>query len=178
MGKRWRTVDVVVVLVGCLLGLGVVGVVVKNFIPSGPPPRFQDLPLPEQFAITLGRFAASYDAAENDIQRSDAFRAARRFDAQFKANSSHLVDWRGRVGRLSTSHGGDTLTVEVGEAFPVQLTQRGIPSSDSVYLAARGLQRGACVVFSAYLDAEGSLTERGAMREPDYRVRFITLRGC
>lgn len=183
-------------LIGSCIVLGLLVVVVQAAANDGafeaaPPPRVAEPETPAQeLAARLQGFESQYAQAANEIQKGQVFRNARAFEVQFFAKSSReLVDWRARVDEDSIRtvfKGGGAITLTLRPrspdgAFMLKFRNAGswIDDKNPVYAQVAGLKVGDCVLFSGAVDPkETSLSESGAMSDPEYTVVFKAVRRC
>ncbi len=143
---------------------------------------------PQDFASEMAKFRDRYNAAPNEIKKSQVFNEARAFEDRFFADLQHRVtNWEGWVDRLETNHGGTKLKlrVAIGRGAAKITFEQGyglfdkIKSSSEVYQAASSLQEGGCVLFSGKINGrERSLTEKGAITAPVYEIAFSSVKAC
>ena len=143
---------------------------------------------PQDFASEMAKFRDRYNAAPNEIRKSQVFNEARAFEDHFFADSQHRVtNWEGWVERLETNHGGTKLKlrVTIGRSAAKITFEQGyglfdkIKSGSEVYQAASSLQEGGCVLFSGKVNGrERSLTEKGAITAPVYEIVFSSVKAC
>jgi hypothetical protein len=147
----------------------------------------------QEFASKLERFKDEYLAAPNQIKMSQVFNESRAFEDRFFAETDHRVtDWEGWVENLETNHGGTRLSLRVAigkrNGSNVKFHQGyaivdRIKSGTQVYADAGTLREGGCVLFSGEIKGrdkgkELSLTEKGSMLAPEYRIVFSSLKAC
>jgi hypothetical protein len=117
-----------------------------------------------------------YDAAINQIQKSAIFEKANSNTGQFISQHGRgIVGWTGKLTRLSSSHGGDTASVEIS-SDGVSYRMSDIPRSSSPYQQLSTLRAGQMVRFTGQLKNnssgkwEISLTERGSLTSPEFLI--------
>ncbi len=146
----------------------------------------------------LNDFAVRYEQADNDMVRG-ALRRDRGHALcsrlTFIQTRGAVHEWIGTVETLSsTSDGRGVLTVRIGPHATLHTINNGFSESisefptllapgSSVYRAALALKLGQTVQFSGLLFpskvdcmVEGSITQTGSMRDPDFLFRFTDLK--
>ncbi len=146
-------------------------------------------PTAAELMSKLKALSDAYDEAPNDIKKSAVFSEARAFDKQFFKKTRNVVtDWKGTIRSMRTEKGGGGLSLSVrvvGDGIRLTFAQgtgfgeKGIPSKSPVYKAAGDLSEGSCVLFTGKVNPkEDSISESGAMRAPEYKIKFTALKAC
>jgi hypothetical protein len=149
----------------------------------------------DRFVKVIDDYAARYREAPNEIQQTQ-LRSDRAAAIRNLVGRKSVSNWTGTLKRLETDKDGTasiviTVSGANGLTFRTNTskvfdTHRTVVERDSsVYRSLAGLTEGQAVVFSGefvtgddnrdYLD-EMSMTERGAMIEPEFLMRFTAIR--
>lgn len=168
-----------------LLGFGVryFSIQEGNTAVVGSPPRLSaaaiwakpEAQLPWVSAVKTN--CTAYDAAPNEIKKSDIFNANQNLLAS--ADAPGIV---GTLKQLSTNEGGSRLTLEV-KVGDMELTQgikpfSAIARGTPIYIAATNMTEGSCILFSAKNFEPGSVLERSKVCDLDYNVEFTSVSPC
>jgi hypothetical protein len=141
------------------------------------------------FLKALAGFDERYKTAPNDIKQSAIFTEARDWEKSFFKDSTQVTNWKGEVDAMVTPKGGDELSVRVkfgkGSGLIVVSFEDGfglfnnMKKGTPVYAQAAELKEDDCVLFSGQVEPkENSSTESGAMRSPEYKIKFSSLKPC
>ena len=133
----------------------------------------------------------NYSNAQNDIQRSDAYREAmNRIQNTMSQYGGKFENWIGKLIMIKTEKkGGQNLCIEIlsshnstsikFETPSSFFDDSGIKMNDPVYDMVRNLKEGDYVNFSGtfLIDKENnfsdeSITESGGMRLPEFNIKF------
>ena len=117
-----------------------------------------------------------YKSAPNEIKKSAIFN-----DNASTVSHATVKNVRGKLARLSTSQGGDELTIEidVGDAeFSTEGLLSPIKKGSAIYNAAADLTQGQCVIFSATGLKSSSMVEQSKVCDPEYFATFTALAPC
>lgn len=140
----------------------------------------------------------AYAAGENEIQKSLVFNQCNRQRDDF-ANSENVSGWVGRLTDISTDQGADVVSVTIQSTINGSdvaystvsnrisdfATDSLITPSNPLFNVLAQMKEGDWVTFDASFLAhpegergiwEGSLTEQGSMDEPEFNVRFSSIR--
>lgn len=140
----------------------------------------------------------AYAAGQNEIQKSLAFNQCNSQRADF-ANGEKVRGWVGRLTDISTDQGADVVSVTIEstvDGFDVMYstvsnrvsdfaTDSMITPSNPLFNVLAQMKEGDWVTFDASFLThpegergiwEGSLTEEGSMGEPEFNVRFSSIR--
>ena len=148
----------------------------------------------KEFEEKRSSFFELYDNAVNDIQRSGIWLETNDWTSDFsKQNNRQVKKWFAEVYSLSTSQGGDYLSVTlVSEKFNIDIeyktwSNRFSDSDDNtmirkgsdIYESFSSLKEGDIVCFSGRLIRdrekgirESSLTEYGSLSNPEFVMKF------
>jgi hypothetical protein len=149
----------------------------------------------DAFRVQMQKYHAQWQAVEaGDDRKGDAvFNLARGFDHEFFARYEGAIFCRGKVDSIDAAADDVEqqelhLAVTVGdEEFHLKFQQGlhsddGIKRDNPVFPIARALRSGECVLFGGAIlerdHPERSATNMGAMREPEYSLRFLSLQRC
>jgi hypothetical protein len=141
--------------------------------PAAAPDR-EEPPIP--LIASFQEICARYKAAPNDIRRSGIFNES---SALLARASVERV--KGELSRLSTSHGGDelTLAIRVGDVeFTTEAQRSPIRKGSPVYNAAGEMSRGQCVVFSANHMRASAASGEAQVCHFAYFANFTALGPC
>jgi hypothetical protein len=146
-----------------------------------------------EFQEARNSFYQAYDAALNEIKKSDVFNDSRAHTCSFKNQyGDTFTDWTGVVADISTDQGGDEIlkfSIESDEqGVSVSYQQMGIKRGSPLYKQIAEFAIGQKVYFTFSFEDEAfstnvkecfdeaSLTELGSLREPEFRVTFKSIR--
>lgn len=116
----------------------------------------------------------AYEAAHNDIQKSEIFRNSKEFIKQIEFEELPL-----KLTVLSTNHGGSELDLYFEERESgLKLIKWGIPIGSQIYEQASNLRKGQCVRISGALDSAASLVEKSVVCLPHFRVNLTKIKSC
>jgi hypothetical protein len=159
------------------------------------PPKKPVVTVPPQQALfgkIVGAYAERYSALENELQKSAA-RVERRAEMQKAFPSKTVSGWVGTLEKMGTTSDGlayievrltgsnAVLKTSNNEFSEALLGKTLIAPTSTLYAVLSSLPKNATVVFSGsfFPDgqrrdhmSEGSLTENGAMTEPEFFFRF------
>jgi hypothetical protein len=133
--------------------------------------------------VRTGRFEA-YKSAQNEIQASAIFNKANyETNALIDRAGPNVKNWIGVISAFRTSHGGTEVHVEIKTANgAVYGMEDDAPSGSKIYRDLSSLQNGIHVFFSGTfipspIDQrwERSVTERGSLGAPEFRVAFTSI---
>jgi len=154
---------------------------------------------PDQAAFESERavFAKRYRDADTEMRKSAVFsEAAERAVAIFKPTQGTLSSWRGTLKEVTTDEGGARAFVVIeselsgltvgyrtwNNALSDISDKTAIAKGSAVYKQLIDLKPGAAVIFSGRVIGdrirgikEVSLTESGAMRAPEFLLRFSSI---
>lgn len=142
--------------------------------------------------------ASAYERGINEIQRSVAFNNCNAARAQY-SKQSNIVGWTGVISSISTDQGADFVSLDiVGELDGFEIKFRTVSNRVSdigsgtlitqenpLFSVLAGMRVGDTVTFDAtFLNDpsgerglwEASLTEQGSMDDPEFNVRFTSIR--
>jgi hypothetical protein len=117
-----------------------------------------------------------YEAAPNDIKKSDIFNANEAFIAGQRVDGA-----LGQLTRLRTSQGGGSLelAVKVGSAtFQTGSVFSTISRDNPVYAQAADLSEKQCVRVSGQVRSAASIVERSKVCDLDYYLDFESIEPC
>jgi|GEM_PF-2968125 len=126
----------------------------------------------------------AYKAAPNEIQASAIFNQANSETSEWIARfGPNVKNWVGVISKLRTSHGGSDVHVEIKTTNgAIYAIDDDAPSGSKIYRDLSSLREGMKVVFSGALIPEGaarqwerSATEKGSLKEPEFRVAFTSI---
>ena len=150
-----------------------------------------------QFHLIKARYAREYDAAKNDILKSEIYNEARQSTYQFlKSQNYGLSNWIGKVDSIKTPKGGDHVVVTIETKlsgikvaytnFAASFTdhvrsqyfdERTITPGSKLYKQLSQLKEGDTVVFSAKMkDVSESWFEGTQVKYPLLSVVFMDIR--
>lgn len=145
----------------------------------------------EALLATMKASSVAYAKGANEIKKSAAFNDARTADKKLFADVGNtLTDWPGTLDALATAKGGGSLRLRVRipvkkSGFAISFAEGfgfmddGIPANSPVYAQAAEFAQGACVLFSGTVNPrEDSTSEEGAMRAPEYKIKFTAIKPC
>lgn len=153
-----------------------------------------DTPLEQrEFQESRNSFFSAYEAAPNEIKKSDIFNNSRKHTCSFKSKyGDSFTSWTGTVANISTDQGGDEVTifsiVSNEHGVPVSYQQMGIKRGTALYKQISELSIDQKVYFNFSFEDEAyssnvkecfderSLTELGSLEEPEFRVNFTAVR--
>ena len=118
----------------------------------------------------------SYNAAPNDIKRSEIFRAN-----ESALGRVRIKEVKGKLRDLFTTQGGGRLRlrISVGSvAFSTEIIFDPIARGSKVYAQASTLQEGDCVVFSARSIESNSMLEKSKVCSFGHFATFTAVRRC
>ena len=139
---------------------------------------------PYQRAVEYPRVSRyeAYKATDNEIQESALFNQA---NAEMKAaidrTGAFAKGWVGKIDEIRTDHGGGNARVKIRSSTnSIYQSDEDVPAGSPVYQQLSSLTVGQQVTFSAKLVPHGdgyewSLTERGSLEEPEFRVVFTSI---
>lgn len=124
-----------------------------------------------------------YNSAINQIQQSAIFNKANSDMLEvIERISGVIVNWKGRIKSITTSHGGvDARVSIVSTNNVIYRTDSDIQSGTKIYNQLSSLREGQQVKFSGKMTHGGSrgyersLSERGSLREPEFYVIFDSI---
>lgn len=134
------------------------------------------------FMAALLEGAEAYKAAPNELKKSSV-RKARDKKLHEVLPSGTFKNWYGRLAEMKTTSDGDAyITVSMPDQLLTLKTWNNsisdteyktlIKNGSPLYEAVSNLQENQYVKFSGHIFQEGSLTESGAMLEPEFVTRF------
>lgn len=147
------------------------------------------------FLNGLDERAGLFRSAPNEIQKSAFFRETLEWtEAYAKMRGTTITNWKGKIKRLRTDHGGETVDV----VFSVKLSSAdvefyhialpftpGIKRGSPVYSQLTDRKEGELVCFSGIFErdtkkgfVETSLTERGRMTNPEFKITVTSVTKC
>jgi hypothetical protein len=156
--------------------------------------ELSDIPTEQaEFQEARNSYYQSYEAAPNEIKKSDIFNASRTHTCSFKEKYGDTFNnWTGTVADISTDQGGDEIlkfSIESDEqGVSVSYQQMGIKRGSPLYKQIAEFTIGQKVYFTFSFEDEAfstnvkecfdeaSLTELGSLREPEFRVTFKSIR--
>jgi hypothetical protein len=198
-----------------VIGLGALAIIALGATPAAsqasnqaeepPPPASTGEPLTtfsvampvieQEFIGLIRRYAAIYQAGDNDLVKGQARPArARAICKLFRSTNQHQVPWVGEVTDMSsTSKGAAILTIKIADGITISTTNNEFSDAlgdktllqpgTNVYAQAASLHVGQTVLFNGLFllseddcFQERSLTQEGSMTEPDWAMRFQQLR--
>ena len=157
------------------------------------PPAAAEPSNEERFITVVQSAADAYANAANDMQ-AGGMRAQRAERLCQAVPGGNVVNWSGRIERLSSNNSGyGVLTIriapnvtvgttnnEVSEALAGERTL--IPPGSPLFAQASSLSVGTRIRFSGHLlpgrsdcFSETSVTQSGSMKSPEFMVRFISI---
>ena len=132
------------------------------------------------FLNQLQDLCKAYKEAPNEIRQSEIFRTASALLAKQK-----LRGVRGVLARISTTHGGDELSLRVvveggnrNAVFATESIFAPIPRGNKVYRQAADLSENKCVLFSVSGLKPNSMMEVSKVCDWDFFARFTDLTAC
>lgn len=150
--------------------------------------------LQTEFETKRNEFYEKYRQAPNEIKKSAIWRKANEWTKHFYIeHGSEIIDWYGKINRLSTDQGGDVLHVSIGSSISgTQIQYRTMNNRFSdlgyhtmpeigsrIYEQASNFKVGDYVYFSLEFVPntedeiwESSLTELGSLQNPEFIVWF------
>ena len=143
-----------------------------------------------EFVRTLGNLTIRYDKEENEIRKSGIFNEAQAYSEKFfNVRGRTITNWGAKLSDLRTSKGGRRASVRLSINFSTQgggiflekvhFWDSGIRPGSSIYASLGKMNEGDRVVFSATdISTEGSITEVGAMRNPEYESKLTDISSC
>ena len=143
----------------------------------------------QEFAAAMEKFRLEYYAAGNEILKSKVFSDARAYEERYFAEvGQQVAGLEGWVEKLETNHGGTKLSlrIAIGKRDGMKVTfQQGyglfdkIKSGTTVYAGATSLRESGCVRFSGRVKSrEKSITEKGAVTAPEFKIEFSSVEAC
>lgn len=165
----------------------VLGVVLFLSAVSGAAAETVTVAMPEsqvRFIEVMVDFSARYKAEKNELRATKLVQ--RRYDALEKIpNSQTFSGWYAQIADMGTSGGAAWVVLKLKE-YPFTLKTWNNALSDSrdktmlktgtpVYEALSEMDKGAWVQASGSIVAEGSMTEKGMMTDPEWVVRFSNI---
>jgi hypothetical protein len=183
-GSGWTAGKIVLLVLGLMFAAGVCGIGSCAVLCAGAANKVEEERREgkQQAAAALPWIAQvqdncrRYEAAPNDIQKSEIFNENEEFIA-----AQRLDGVRGELSRLSTSQGGATLelAVTVGAAtFKTGSLFQTIDRGDPVYEQASQLSKGQCVRLSGRVRDAASVMERSKVCDLDYHLDFESIEAC
>jgi hypothetical protein len=143
-----------------------------------------------EFVRALGNMAIRYDKEVNEIRKSGIYNEAREYSENFfNVRGRTIKNWGAKLFDLRTSKGGHRASVHLSINFPTQggglflekvhFLNSGIRPGSSIYTSLEKMNEGDRVVFSATdISTEDSITERGAMKNPEYESKLTNIYSC
>ena len=150
------------------------------------------------FEAVRKSFFERYEEAQNDIKKSAVFTDANNHAKKFrKDNEGMIKNFVGKLTSMRTDQGGEHVSIVVqSKNSDIKVSYKTWSSSfsdmddstrpkkgSSVYNQIAELNEGDYVVFSAKIlrDSqrgmkEGSMTERGSLRAPEFIVKFTDIK--
>jgi len=125
----------------------------------------------ESFVSQVQGNCSRYDAAPNDIQKSQIFN-----ENQSLIRNQRL-SFQGTLGALETNQGGSMATVRV-DGGGAHFTERNIMNGLPLYTAVSNMSVGDCVQTSLRITQPNSLVERSKVCDLDYVVDFEAITAC
>ncbi len=156
----------------------------------------------KEFESSREVYFKEYKEAENEIQKSKIFNESRKQTCEFeKKYGRKYTDWVGKIIEISTNRGGSNVTgfkvVSKFGGFKISyeyslMFSKEISESNPVYQKLSELKKGDKVCFSFEftnnnIDSgererscfdERSITESGAIEEPEFSVDLIDIKKC
>lgn len=146
------------------------------------------------FAGIIDRSRSEFTAAQNDLAKG-AFRQSRADELCQLLKNRSVSNWVGFLSELSSNSDGlGVITIDIGGGTEVKTWNNDfsdigdktmLRSSDPVFKAVINMKIGQPVVFSgkfmkgdADCIAEGSLTQSGSMENPEFIMRFTSLKAA
>lgn len=144
------------------------------------------LPVPEfqaGFVRVISDYAAKYNAAENDLQKSALATQRHKEFEKLKGDPRNIKDWVGQLESMGTNGDGNAYIVVSLPDSPVTLSTWNnsfsdakektlILQSSSLFATLAGLKPKSLVKFSGQLMRPKNITEGGRMKEPDFLFKF------
>ncbi len=139
------------------------------------------------------KYDDAYIKKTNEIQKSDIFNSAEKESFKFlNKYNLHFTNWVGEITEIETDKGGEKLFLTVSSNLKGQKINYttsncpfgcGIEKKDNVYDQVRNLYEGQKVFFSGnFIKNENekldelSITERGSIFLPEYKINFTNIR--
>ncbi len=133
------------------------------------------------------QFWKDYQAAPNEIKKSEIFNASRKASCEFIAkNGRTFFGWKGKLHQLTTFQGGGIVLRVVirseKNGLPVDYVHAMVSKEDSLYDKLAGLKEKQDLYFSFAFEEELeffnvlecldelSLTEEGSLRNPELSI--------
>lgn len=139
----------------------------------------------KSFLDVMAEASEAYKDAPNELVKSDIDRD-RRTNSQEFTPGGELSGWVGVVEHLGTNGDGNGIvTIRANPITTFQTWNNAIsdhrhktliPHDSELYDAIAQLAEGTPVVFSGRLLDEGSTTEHGSVTEPEFIVRFSSIK--
>ncbi|WP_395029785.1 hypothetical protein [Alcaligenes aquatilis] len=136
------------------------------------------------FLEVMTAAALAYDDAPNELVKSKIAKQ-RKIDSREFTPGSKLENWAGVIEGLQTNGDGKAIVVIRANATTTFKTWNNafsdikdntlIPQASPLFDVLAGLSEGAPVSFSGFLASEGSATEQGSVRKPEFIVRFESI---
>ena len=143
-----------------------------------------------EFEKARSEFYESYDNAINQIKKSEIFVQSGQYTCEFeKINGRTSTNWVGKIDAITTEKGGDETFLSItsdSQGQKISYIEESITKDSSTYKMIAELEIGDKVIFSFLFQneydsekgcfVERSLTEYGALDEPEFEVNFINIK--
>ncbi|NYT68703.1 hypothetical protein [Pusillimonas noertemannii] len=136
------------------------------------------------FLGVMAAAAVAYDDAPNELVKSKIAKQ-RKIDSREFTPGSKLENWTGVIEGLQTNGDGKAIVSIRANATTTFKTWNNafsdikdgtlIPQASPLFDVLAGLSEGTPVSFSGFLASEGSATEQGSVRKPEFIVRFESI---
>lgn len=149
-----------------------------------------------QFHTTIKEFKEKYNDAPNELKKSAVYREMVSFLKSYLQNGK-IVNWEGKLTKIGTDEGGKNAYVVIDSEFNDKEIQYGtcnntlsdygvnsmISLNSSVYRDIEKISEGDEVIFTAKFIAdekrgfnEQSLTEEGFITDPNFTLKFVSIK--
>ena len=143
------------------------------------------------FEGVISKYISAYKQAKNELQKS-SIRSKRSVELSNSINSLEIKNWAGTINELSTNTEGKAiLSIRITPSIEVKTWNNAlsdivantlVEQNSPLYNQLMELAVGQKVIFSGYFfnsdedyAEETSLTEEGAMVNPEFLVKFINV---
>ncbi len=146
-----------------------------------------------EFEKARNEYWDQYFASSNEIKASDVFNKSREHTCSFASKyGREFSNWTGTVAKMRTDQGGDKVSIfeitSASQGVTITYRQMDIKRGTPLFSILTQLSPGDKVIFDFSFEDEPlshnvkecfdetSLTERGSLKEPEFRVAFRNIR--
>ena len=143
-----------------------------------------------EFEKSRNEFYESYNKAINQIKKSEIYVQSGQYSCEFeKTNGRTFTNWVGKIDAITTEKGGDNTFLNItseSQGREISYIEELISKDSSIYKLIAELEVGDEVLFSFSFQneydsekgcfVERSLTEYGALDEPEFDVNFLNIK--